>query len=313
MSLGLLLKDSRLDLTQNIEELIIVPDGFLWYVPFEALVAGPDSDGRPLLERMRIRYVPTAGLALPPRPKTPPIAPTGVVVGKLYSGADDSDNAATVERMAKVVPDAVILQSPLPAPSPVVASLLGGLIVLDDVDVRDPYQWAPIALDRPPAIGSLQHWFALPWGGPRDIILPGYHSAAENGLKGRRDAATGHDMFLSVCGLMACGGRTLLISRWPTGGQTSIDLVREFVQELPHTRAADSWQRSVQLCRLQPIDADLEPRIKRLDVEACAARRTPLLLVRLSARRHRCRAAPCRLAGAKRGSRTGPQIQTTGR
>ena len=43
--------------------------------------------------------------------------------------------------------------------------------------------------------------------------------------------------------------------------------VREFVQELPHTRAADSWQRSVQLCRLRPIDADLEPRIKRLDVE----------------------------------------------
>jgi hypothetical protein len=189
-------------------------------------------------------------------------------MGRPYAETADAAGATTVERLAKVVADAVTLQSPLPAPSPVVASLLGGLIVFEDIDAGDPYLWAPIALDRPPALGSLRNWFALPWGGPRDILLPGYHSAAENGLKGRRGAAAGDDLFLSVCGLMACGGRTLLMSRWATGGQTSIDLVREFVQELPHTRAADSWQRSVQLCRLHPIDADLEPRIKRFDVEA---------------------------------------------
>lgn len=265
--LGLFLKDSRLDLTQNIEELIIVPDGFLWYLPFEALVAGPPQEGRPLLAQMRIRYAPTASLALPERPRAAAVAPTGVVLGKLYARDADPAGERTVEGLAKVLPDAVTLQSPLPAPSPVVASLLGGLIALSDIDGRDPYGWAPIGLDRPPAIGSLQHWFTLPWGGPRNIILPGYHTAAENGLKGRRNAATGNDMFLSVCGLMACGGRTLLLSRWRTGGQISLDLVREFVQELPHTRAADAWQRSVQLCRLRPIDAELEPRIKRLDVE----------------------------------------------
>ena len=35
------------------------------------------------------------------------------------------------------------------------------------------------------------------------------------------------------------------MSRWRTGGQTSFDLVREFVQELPHMAPSDAWQRAV--------------------------------------------------------------------
>ena len=45
----------------------------------------------------------------------------------------------------------------------------------------------------------------------------------------------GNEVFLSVCGLMANGARTMLLSRWRTGGQTSFDLVREFIQELADT------------------------------------------------------------------------------
>jgi CHAT domain-containing protein len=70
-------------------------------------------------------------------------------------------------------------------------------------------------------------------------------------------------MFLSVCGLMATGARTLLISRWRTGGQSSLDLVREFAQELPQSSPADAWQRAVLLEMDSRANLEGEPRIKR--------------------------------------------------
>ena len=77
----------------------------------------------------------------------------------------------------------------------------------------------------------------LPWGGPRvDRAARLPYGGRERPAKG---TAAGNDMFLAMCGLMSTGVRTILISRWRTGGQTSFDLVREFAQELPHSPPAD--------------------------------------------------------------------------
>ena len=61
---------------------------------------------------------------------------------------------------------------------------------------------------------------------------------------------------------MSCGARTILLSRWRTGGQSSLDLTREFAQELPHTSPADAWQRAVLLESSSQLDLEGEPRIK---------------------------------------------------
>jgi hypothetical protein len=55
----------------------------------------------------------------------------------------------------------------------------------------------------------------------------------------------------------------VLVSRWRTGGETSYDLVRQFIQELPYSSAADAWQRSVQMLIQSPLDLNREPRVKR--------------------------------------------------
>jgi hypothetical protein len=39
--------------------------------------------------------------------------------------------------------------------------------------------------------------------------------------------------------------------------------MREFAQELPHTSAADAWQRAVQLVGENPLDSDGEPRVRK--------------------------------------------------
>ena len=112
------------------------------------------------------------------------------------------------------------------------------------------------------------------------MVLPGYHSACESSLKradlarrsgrsSKSDASArgslgelqpGDEIFFSLCGLMSTGTRTVLLSRWRSGGQASLDLVKEFTQELPHTTPSDAWQRAVQVVANSPLTIDSEPR-----------------------------------------------------
>ncbi len=143
--------------------------------------------------------------------------------------------------------------------------------MLDDLDndSKGPYDWAPMAIDRGKSSGSLAQWLKIPWGGPDQIVLPGFHTPAENGLK---RGGSGEDLFLTVCGLMATGSRTILLSRWRDGGRTSYDLIREFVRELPHRSASDAWQRSVRLAQSADLDIAREPRVKDIPPESLPVR-----------------------------------------
>ena len=208
---------------------------------------------------------PTMSLAVPTGRHANPAGNTAVAVGRLFPRDQDEVARAAFDQLAESVPGAVALNASLPAASSVYATLFDRLIVLDDlqVDGNGPYGWAPVPLDRGKQGSALGYWFRLPFEGPEEIILPGFHTAAENSLKGIDPATAGREVFLSVCGLMSTGSRTLLLSRWRTGGKTSFDLVREFAQELPHTSPAHAWQRAVILTAGSRLDIDAEPRIKR--------------------------------------------------
>ena len=149
--------------------------------------------------------------------------------------------------------------------------MLRRLIVLDDFNFgpeTGPFGWSPLPMEHAKGGGTLAEWLLLPWGAPEQIILPGWHTAAEDALKHVGKAPLpGNEMFLSVCGLMASGVRTVLLSRWRTGGQTSYDLVREFAQELPHTPPAEAWQRAVLVVSESRLNLDAEPRLKKTTVD----------------------------------------------
>ena len=66
--LDALLKGTHeVDLGKKFDELVVVPDGPLWYVPFEALQVKVDGQLQPLISRFRVRYSPTAGWRPPTR------------------------------------------------------------------------------------------------------------------------------------------------------------------------------------------------------------------------------------------------------
>ena len=92
--LDMLLKGSPADFTQPFDELVIVPDGVLWYLPFEALQVEVDGQSQPLISRFRIRYAPTLSLATSDDRGRSPAGNTAVVVGRLFP----RDDAAVAER-----------------------------------------------------------------------------------------------------------------------------------------------------------------------------------------------------------------------
>jgi hypothetical protein len=250
----------KTDALQGIEELIVVPDRWLWYVPFEALPVR-DAAGPSLIASTAIRYVPTVSLVIPDgRPAN--IQPNLVIVtSRMLPKEDVAASVEMASSLTKTLGHVTQLTGPLPAPANLFAPTCRRVLVLDDVDPfgPGPYDWSPLQIDRDKPGSSLGSWQSLPWGAPDQLVFPNFHTVAETALKRN---PTGDELFLSACGLMATGARTVLFSRWRTGGQTSLDLAREFVQETPFQPASSAWQRSVQLALETELVLPREPRVK---------------------------------------------------
>jgi hypothetical protein len=244
----------------DIQELIIVPDRWLWYVPWEALPVGGIEEP-PLIRRFAIRYVPTVSLALPDgRPANG--QPELVMVANRTLPQSELDAASTMAgQLRPVLGKVTELTGPLPAASALFAALCRRVLVMDDVDPlpRGAYDTAPLSLDRDKPGSTLGSWFGLPWGAPDQIVFPNFHTMAEESL---RRKPTGDELFLAACGLLTSGSRTVVLGRWRTGGQSSNELVREFVQETPYLPASAAWQRSVQLMMEKDLNLSREPRVK---------------------------------------------------
>ena len=166
---------------------------------------------------------------------------------------------------------------------------------------------------RTPAPGSAKNgsalidWFPLPSRGPDEMVLPGFHSASEvlaeagqyvraarrsptrdrEGTAANPSRPATKSSSASAASCPPARGRCCS-SRWRSGGQSSLDLVREFTQELPHTTPADAWQRAVQVVSNSPLAVESEPRVKKLtDASAdgpALPGLAPVLLGRLHAR-----------------------------
>ena len=264
--------NSKVSLATGIDELVVVPDGPLWYLPFEALqVPAQAKNKNPERHRVADHAHPRAlssddGPGDSRRARAIGKRRSRHRAGRMFPREEPQAVQAEFDRLRKILPHAEPVKSPLPAASPLYASLFDSLVVFDEVNnstatEKGHYDWDPIPLDKIRNAGTLAQWFSLPWKSPTTLILPGYRTPAENAL--RSGPGTGNEMFLNLCGLMSTGTRTVLLSRWRTGGESSYDLVRQFIQELPYSSAADAWQRSVQMLMETPLDLNREPRIKR--------------------------------------------------
>jgi len=98
------------------------------------------------------------------------------------------------------------------------------------------------------------------------LVLPGFHTPAESALKpsgtGPKAVPNGDDLFLSAMALEACGARTILISRWKTGGRASFDLVGAFLHNHATMPAAEAWRQAIINVGGEPLILEEEPRVR---------------------------------------------------
>ena len=250
-------------------ELVIVPTGPLWYVPFEAMSVRSGEQLRPLLTAspapLTIRYAPTAALGVPNQPSWRSInAETLVLAGKLAARDSADVSLDAVNRFGQsgvrnlLVIKADERNAPFPASASAFASQVQQFVVLDNVPMSPPLSWSPFtARDRSP----VSSWLSLPWGGPRLVVLPAFHTSAESAFRAA-GVQNGDDLFLSAMLLEACGAQSILISRWSTGGRVSYDLVEQFMLRLSERSAAESWRQSILEVGSRPISVEEEPRVR---------------------------------------------------
>ncbi|WP_202921209.1 CHAT domain-containing protein [Anatilimnocola aggregata] len=243
------------------KELIIVPDSFLWYVPFEALPLPGSETGASLISHLNIRYAPTMSLVLGDRRGQKPLSKTAIVAGKILPREDERIAAAVAEQLATALPGSTVLTGNTVAPGSLLGTQFDRLVMLTDMEETDklPFGWSPLQLDRGKPGANLSDWMTLPWGCPEQLVFPTFHSPAEYGLK---RGGNGDEMFLTICGLMASGSRSMLLSRWRVGGRSTADFVREYSQELPHLPAADAHRRAITLLRGTSLDPREEGRLR---------------------------------------------------
>jgi CHAT domain-containing protein len=263
---------SKLDLNAT-NEIVIVPDGPVWLVPFEALPMASSAGEIMLSDAVPLRTVPTAGLAVGDAVPLRPVKTTGIALPTATpSNATAID--ATWESLSTAVEHPVRISGPLSVESPLVGKLFDQLLVLVESDLAADFTaWSPLPLDRGGNIGALPNWLLLPYDAPERMLLTGVRMGIDLGQRSRRRNSTnrlvpsrdGDDLFQAACGLLSSGARTLLISRWQTGGAVQEGLVREFASEMDQVPAAEAWQRSIRLARAAPLDPAQEPRFRMTD------------------------------------------------
>ena len=300
----LLFENSKVSLQTGIDELVIVPDGLLWYLPFELLpvesgrgkeAAEAGAEQMLLRETCRIRYCPTRSLAVGRFKKLQPNGILGLYAGKMFRSDRPDAAQETVARLARSLDRALPL-SPLAgggaatasggAPVPLVASLLDTLVVVEElVGTGSSASRSLVNATGGKGGMTVADWLAPPAKRPRCVVLPGWQTSMASGLA-KIPPQPGEDLFLTVTDLLAAGAQTALISRWNVGGKVSVDLVDEFLRDLSadatveqslnaFSTAPKSWRRAVDLIVAEPPELAREPRIKPSSGAAISDARHP--------------------------------------
>lgn len=282
----LIFENSRVSLADGVDELVIVPDGWLWYVPFELLPvssargAAAAEPPRPLGEICRIRYCPTRSLAVAGFPTPRMTGPVGIHAGRMARADDFAAVAALRARTTAAIDRAVpVTIAPGGPAGGLVASLFDALAMFDE---------STPAVLVPPAAGkgglALAEWLAPPAKRPRVVLVPGLQTAMADGLREKSPPPRpGDDLFLPATDLLAAGAHTALLARWRVGGGTCADLMTEFLREAtaapaePPESAAAHWRRAVDLVTAGSPDLEREPRLRQHGDEVLPDARHPFL------------------------------------
>ncbi|WP_146395895.1 hypothetical protein [Planctomycetes bacterium CA13] len=244
------------------DSLIIVPDGPLWYLPFELL---PIDETSPALlgEKFQIRYAATPGLALQWAAAASENQTVGLVASRFFAPRELDINQSIAQSIVDATEGSVMLPTGEPTvPSPYLGTAVEHLIVAAPVimDIKVPFAMNIVPYDKANSGATLGGWMRFPSQVPRSVSLAGFRSLAESGRLG-----DGRELFLTLAALQTAGVRDVLISRWAVGGESTAIALRDFAQELPFSGMAQAWTRAKMVLRRSDLVPDAEPLLANAD------------------------------------------------
>lgn len=271
----MLFENSRITLAEGIDELVVVPDGWLWYVPFEILPVATNRAGagagerRRLHDVCRIRYCPTRSLAVmtfDPRPGRP----IGAVAGRMFPRDPPAAADEAVAGIAATIDDVVPIAAANGPRLELAASVCDTLLVLDELPADGARGGRSLVAGGAGRAGvPLAEWLGLPLRRPQRVLLPGLQTAMARGFA-RPPERPGDEVFVTATDLLAAGSHTAVLGRWRVGGKSCVDLMTEFLRGVTAPRggdgplsAAGSWQRAVDRMMAEHPDPAREPRLKQ--------------------------------------------------
>ena len=239
----------------NIVELVVIPDGMLWYLPFEALPLEIDGQETFLVDLCPIRYAPTMFLSVEAAGGAQ-LKRTSVAVASMHPRGELETTTAELEELKKKLPDLTSYEKQV-TPSGLSAWLTDHLLVWSQSFLpANGYNFKPIPFDVSDH-ASINAWISLPFYGPEFLSLPGLQTFG----KGRK--ADGSEVFLTTVTLMAAGSRTIMLPRWPSGGATSLGLSRIYSEYLAEKMTgAQALRKAMMEARDLKFDIEKEPQIK---------------------------------------------------
>ncbi len=258
---ALLFPRVRPDFINNFDEIIVVPDGPLWYFPFELVQLGTSEHSVNLSDSIKVRYAPTLSTAVADDRRRRRFAKTVAITGRTNARDDNDLSSRAFADLQTRISGVESIDKSSRTPSNLIKSFVGQVIVWDEIDGSKPagLATAPMSFDSGRPGSSLGSWLSLPWSDIDQLILPGYKSAIGGG---KLQNAQGDELFLLSCGLLATGTKSALISRWPVGGTSTMDFTQRFAAESLHSPPIDALRRSIQLLRETEIDLASEPRVR---------------------------------------------------
>lgn len=266
----MLFENSKVTLSEGIDELVIVPDSWLWYVPFELLPVASnrgdegEPEGRRLRDAFRVRYAPTRSLAVM-QFEPPAAGPVGVHAGRMVRSDKPADAEAILAHFVAAVDRVAPLTAGGRLPIPVAAAACDTLAIFDELAGEGAVaSWPLVPTGSGKGVMTFGGWLAWATTRPQRILLPGLQTAMAGGLE-KLPARPGEELFVASTDLLAAGATTAVISRWRTGGKSCIDLMTEFLRDVAAAEPPDAslaWQRAVDIVLAEEPDVFREPRVK---------------------------------------------------
>lgn len=247
----LLIPEDTTITAEKFDELIIVPDGPLWYLPFD-LLPFLEADSPLFGEQIKIRYAATPALALRPVSTSPVSNKIGIATGKFFAPRDLELNQQIADSIVEVVTDPLRLPDANNTPTALMGSEIGHLaIAAPQTPNTSNILLTPMApYEQRNPLGNLAAWLRFPTKVPTNVILAGFRTPVGVGRMG-----DGSEVFGTLTTLNVAGVRNVLISRWAVGGNSTAILLKEFLQELPFIGMNESWQRA----KLVLLGTNLDP------------------------------------------------------